>query len=350
MLGIGDKSNHVATIHLAQLLYIWPLFVFFSAPLFIPYVLRVITSVLSPPQKSPNRPASTGEPRTEHKQSAALTTFNRLGSNTNLQASIVTVGALVVATAIVKYNTIIHPFTLADNRHYMFYVFRYSILRAWWVRYALVPVYVLCGWLCWAALRGAPPSNPPDQEDVEWIRTPFARCESDPITPPSLDSTQQILPAPPRTTRTTATAPPTSTALILLLATALSLMTAPLVEPRYFILPWVFWRLHVPRPHDANANSNANPNINTNINTNTNTNTGTNTTTSRIAKILAATVQLLGSDWKPALALELLWFLVVNAGTMYVFLARPFYWRTASADGSGGEVLLDGGRLQRFMW
>lgn len=351
MLDIGDKSNHVATIHLAQLLYIWPLFVFFSAPLFIPYVLRVITSILSPTQKSPNRPTSTGEPRTEHKQSAALTIFNRLGSNTSLQASIVTIGALVVATAIVKYNTIIHPFTLADNRHYMFYVFRYSILRAWWVRYTLVPVYVLCGWLCWAALQGAPPSNPsldPDQDDVEWIRTPFARRESDPTTPTSLDSTPKIPPAPPRTgtrtrMRTTATAPPTSTALILLLATALSLMTAPLVEPRYFILPWVFWRLHVPPPCVAhNPNPNPNPN--------TNTNTGTNTTTSRIAKILAATVRLLGSDWKPALALELLWFLAVNAGTMYVFLARPFYWHTASADGSGGEVLLDGVRLQRFMW
>ena len=38
---------------------------------------------------------------------------------------------------------------------------------------------------------------------------------------------------------------PTSTALVLFLTTCLSLMTAPLVEPRYFILPWVMWRLLV---------------------------------------------------------------------------------------------------------
>ena len=334
MFEIGDKSNHVATIHLAQLLYIWPLFVFFSAPLFIPHVLRMITSILSPlTQPSPNSSSSTREPRNDRKQSAALTTFNRLGSNTKLQAFIVTVGALVAATAIVKYNTIIHPFTLADNRHYMFYVFRYSILRAWWVRYALVPVYVLCGWLCWAALRGPDsPSPDPSQDDTKWIRTPFGaprRRESDAKAPAPLDSARKIPSAlPPTTTTTTASSPPTSTALILLLATALSLMTAPLVEPRYFILPWVFWRLHVP------------PYV-THTNTAHNHTSSTSSSSSR-----PATAPLLGDDWRAALALELLWFLAVNAATMYVFLARPFYWRA----GAGSGELLDGGRQQRFMW
>ncbi|EQL00149.1 glycosyltransferase family 59 protein [Ophiocordyceps sinensis CO18] len=39
---LGDKSNHVATLHLAQMLYIWPLFAFFSLPLFLPYVISVV--------------------------------------------------------------------------------------------------------------------------------------------------------------------------------------------------------------------------------------------------------------------------------------------------------------------
>src|SRR5690348_13193881 len=41
--GAGDKSNHVATIHLAQMLYIWPLFAFFSAPLFLSLAAQVIS-------------------------------------------------------------------------------------------------------------------------------------------------------------------------------------------------------------------------------------------------------------------------------------------------------------------
>jgi alpha-1,2-glucosyltransferase len=46
----------------------------------------------------------------------------------------------------------------------------------------------------------------------------------------------------------------------------------------------------------------------------------------------------------PRLALETVWFLVINLGTMYMFLFRPFYWK--SPDGE----LLDGGNVQRFMW
>jgi alpha-1,2-glucosyltransferase len=46
----------------------------------------------------------------------------------------------------VKFNTIVHPFTLADNRHYVFYIFR-LLLRHPLIKYAAVPVYFLCAWL-----------------------------------------------------------------------------------------------------------------------------------------------------------------------------------------------------------
>ncbi|CAN0507475.1 unnamed protein product, partial [Laminaria digitata] len=42
--------------------------------------------------------------------------------------------------------TLSHPFILADNRHYTFYVWRH-VLRHKVLRSLLAPVYVFCGWL-----------------------------------------------------------------------------------------------------------------------------------------------------------------------------------------------------------
>ena len=319
----GDKSNHVATLHLAQLLYIWPFFVFFSAPLFIPLVLFKANSIYR-----------TWKPSQRESYPYLDSAMSRIRRARRYEARGAAICALVVALAIIRFNTIIHPFTLADNRHYMFYVFRYTILRAWWIRYALAPVYVLCAWLCWTALRGYSLNT----RDREWIRTLFAAsspppsrdCSKSSATTSSTPSASasataeadggggQPYPPPPlRAVLSTTTPPRTSTALLLLLATALSLVTAPLVEPRYFILPWVFWRLHVPAWPIRRQQH-------------------TNVSGSRILR-------------EPRLVLELAWFALVNLGTMYVFLAYPFYWKSAEAD-DGTVQLLDGGRVQRFMW
>ncbi|KAI2607228.1 glycosyltransferase family 59 protein [Hypoxylon fragiforme] len=305
---LGDKSNHVATLHLAQMLYIWPLFAFFSAPLFIPTLLNLATRLLrifkgpttSPkgPTTSPKAPTTKGNSgkAAQLDQSNALKVFNYLGSSHKTHTILILLGSLVAASLIAHINTIIHPFTLADNRHYMFYVFRYTILRAWWVRYALVPAYVVCGWLCWTTLTFQYPSS----------------------SSTTTSTSTKPQPAHPSDSTTTTTPPPTSSSssssslLILLLSTSLSLITAPLVEPRYFILPWVLWRLQVPPPASS-SNSNSKP----------------------------APTQAL-----PYLvpALETTWFLLINAATMYIFVTRPFYWRTPDGE------LADGGRVQRFMW
>ncbi|KAI0006240.1 glycosyltransferase family 59 protein [Xylariaceae sp. FL0662B] len=382
---LGDKSNHVATLHLAQMLYIWPLFAFFSAPLFIPQLLNLagqtyyaifasslVTSSTLPPKADDTAKVPADKTRRGSDQkTAALRTFNYIGSSHVLHAVLATVSALVLATLIVRFNTIIHPFTLADNRHYMFYVFRHSILRAWWVRYALVPVYIVCAWLCWSCLQGNPPSL--TRQKAEWINTPFVSiCGPARATPRSQSSTTKktttdTTDAPPPTkaqktatpssssssSSSTTAPPPTSTVLLLLLSTTLSLTTAPLVEPRYFILPWVFWRLLVPawaappttQPDDSGGVEQATP-------------------PPPPSKFLLGTRLLSrlgggggggdgdgdgdgGNNKKDArLVLETAWFAAVNLATMYVFVARPFYWR--ALDGSG--ALLDGGRVQRFMW
>lgn len=46
--------------------------------------------------------------------------------------------------AIVIYlNTIIHPYMLADNRHYLFYIWNRFYGRFWWFRFIMVPFYLL---------------------------------------------------------------------------------------------------------------------------------------------------------------------------------------------------------------
>ncbi|KAI0161896.1 glycosyltransferase family 59 protein [Hypoxylon sp. FL1284] len=307
---LGDKSNHVATIHLAQMLYIWPLFAFFSAPLFIPQILSWSTSIfravtgLTSPVVSSNKAPTAAQSGSKSSQSRALKTFNWMGTCYRLHSILVLGGTLAAAVLIVRYNTIIHPFTLADNRHYMFYVFRYTILRAWWIRYALAPAYVLCGWLCWTALGS---SSFPGPSANQQIQAPFGSTSEASLPFKEKQPQSSSSNASQANESLDTVSPPTSTALVLLLSAVLSLVTAPLVEPRYFIVPWVFWRLLVPaRPALPGSASPA-------------------------------------SRWLVPV-LETAWFLLVNAVTMYVFITRPFFWR--APDGS----LLDDGRVQRFMW
>ncbi|KAK4197300.1 family 59 putative glycosyltransferase [Triangularia verruculosa] len=275
---LGDKSNHIATIHLAQMLYLWPFFAFFSLPLFLPSILGFITHPL----------------RTIH----SLV----LGPNALFTVPWALLTTLLSA-AVVKYNTIIHPFTLADNRHYMFYVFRYTILRSPVIRLLLVGPYTLARWLVWGSLSGSASTAQLSSE------TPKARLrtahiqQNTPAATADDDTAFTLLDSP---SSVSDTAPDTSTAILWLLTTALSLITAPLVEPRYFILPWVFYRLLVPSWSFSSAG--------------------------------------LGRKIDLRLVLETIWFVAINAVTMYLFLFRPYIWK----DNEGN--VLDGGRLQRFMW
>lgn len=48
----------------------------------------------------------------------------------------------VVIEVIVKYNTLVHPYLLADNRHYTFYIWNRFYRRYVLARYAIIPAYV----------------------------------------------------------------------------------------------------------------------------------------------------------------------------------------------------------------
>lgn len=168
------------------------------------------------------------------------------------------VSATGVASATVHYNTIIHPFTLADNRHYMFYIFRHTILRHPAIKYLFCPLYIFAGYIILCTLGGQ--TNNFDKDEK----------------------------------RETKSGPTTAWTTVLMLTTALSLITAPLVEPRYFIIPWVMWRLHVASYPELQE------------------------------KIMSWT--------------ERMWYLAINVATCWIFLNKPFEWPS------------EPGVAQRFMW
>ncbi|RKF59492.1 Dol-P-Glc:Glc-PP-Dol alpha-1,2-glucosyltransferase [Erysiphe neolycopersici] len=271
---LGDKSNHVAMIHLPQMLYIWPFITFFSAPLIIPIGIKILFNMKIFFLEAPKIFGL----YQKHRKTWCYTFV-----------------ALLTSVLIVRYNTIIHPFILADNRHYMFYIFRYTILRHPKIRFFLVPIYLICSCftyltLCNQTLR-LQKFKVYDQKTVGRVNG-------------SVFSSS-----------TRYEGPKISFVLILLITTTLSLITCPLVETRYFIVPWVLWRLNVPLAFNQSRALRSNV---------ARTTKGIK---SRIVKIL---------DY--ILWLETLWLLLINFGIGYTFLHQGFEWPQ------------EPGLVQRFIW
>jgi alpha-1,2-glucosyltransferase len=259
LISLGDKSAHTATIHLPQMLYIWPYIAFFSAPLVLGPLLRVGSRRLP-------------------LQIRALMGKNHLTHGTDSLPDPALSGIFIlIAIAAVHFNTIIHPYTLADNRHYVFYVFR-ILRRHPAIRYLAIPVYYICAWLVTNTI-GAQPN---DEQALEKKRENGHPTNADTGRPPC-----QV-----------------SFITIWLVTTALSVVTAPLVEPRYFILPWTIWRLHF----QATPAS------------------------------LSRETPSSGHWYDVRLGLETLWLLAINISITHIFLYRGFTWPN------------EPGKVQRFLW
>lgn len=349
---LGDKSNHVATLHLAQMLYIWPLFAFFSAPLLLPSFMWIIATPWISCVELLNISKQNGTGEASRSGASNVAPWLHYIFTSKLPISTVySLCSLAISLLVVKFNTILHPFTLADNRHYMFYVFRYTILRSSWVRYILIPVYTFCRQVLWTTLGGcwANSLSPQDKDcpvgkeidkPIAFYNRPFTDASTTSVlveagngqvvkTQSNPDERSSNTPVGTLTDVqcTSTTSPSTSTALLWLLTTTLSLTTAPLVEPRYFILPWVFWRLLLPAWPTHTCIPPSKPE-------------------SRLSRLSGPVgwVSRKGREVDIRLFLETVWFLVINLVTMYIFLSRPFFW--VAQDGT----YLDEGRVQRFMW
>lgn len=249
----GDKENHIAGIHLAQMLYIWPYFIFFSWPLLVPHLVEAFLSNGNTAWSYRFKPWAQRMPR-------------------------LWVAQMILAAmlAVAHYNTVVHPFIRADNRHYVFYVFRYLLWHRW-VRYGAVPVYFVCAWAAINLLGGLP-------ESVEEAKA-------------ATKDTMKVTSRYPKGGFVDGPRVRVSFVLVWLIATSLSVITAPLVEPRYFLIPWVMWRLHIP--------------------------------IERSVKRRSLDVRL---------TLETVWFLAVNFALGYMFLYKGFAWQQ------------EPGNVQRFMW
>lgn len=100
---VGDKTAHTAVIHIPQLFYFslfclvfaWPHFLNLVTP-FIKFVYKHVLHVLL---------------------------------------------LIILLMLIVYMNTLVHPYLLADNRHYTFYIWGRFYRSIHWFRYAITPVY-----------------------------------------------------------------------------------------------------------------------------------------------------------------------------------------------------------------
>ncbi|EOD50808.1 putative alpha- glucosyltransferase alg10 protein [Neofusicoccum parvum UCRNP2] len=299
----GDKSNHVATIHTPQMLYIWPYITFFSFPILLPNILSTALSLFP-----------------SHIIPAQLHTFVKPGQKHLLPRIWVLAACTLLATAAVHFNTIIHPFTLADNRHYVFYVFRILRLHPA-IKYLAAPVYVLSGWAVIQALGSssrltiaerikAVPAAP-ETKDEDKSEEKEEGKESKPELPEGVKNEDLV-----------EEGCQASFVLVWLATTTLNLITAPLVEPRYFIVPWVMWRLHFP----INAS-------------------GKDVVLGKSGAEKEKAEEERKKDGKgedyghnKSLWVETAWFLAVNVVTGYIFLNWGFLWPQ------------EPGKLQRFMW
>lgn len=197
----------------------------------------------------------------------------------------------------------IHPFLLADNRHYTFYATRILFFQHWLVRYVAIPIYIICGWLTIAILGG---KARPRRGSV--VATSKGRVAPDTVH--------------------------VSWVLVWLISTALSLVTAPLIEPRYFIIPWLMWRLHVPEvlpnqprmEHIESSHSSGEGKERKESKT-------------RAISIVQQRMQSLLRQLGPrSLHIEFVWYMTINLVTCWMFLYRPFKWPQ------------EPGKQQRFMW
>ncbi|XP_049805177.1 putative Dol-P-Glc:Glc(2)Man(9)GlcNAc(2)-PP-Dol alpha-1,2-glucosyltransferase [Schistocerca nitens] len=105
---VGDKLAHVPVLHLSQMLY----FILFASSFCMPYFI-----ILGASFKSWLR---------QHYIIAAI--------------------FLVLCAVVVRYYTFVHPYLLADNRHYVFYIWKLLYERNPMIKYFLIPIYLYGGY------------------------------------------------------------------------------------------------------------------------------------------------------------------------------------------------------------
>ncbi|KIM85467.1 glycosyltransferase family 59 protein [Piloderma croceum F 1598] len=163
---LGDKSNHIPSLHVPQLYYFLASATIFAWPALI-----------------------SGD-------GGACTLLCDVHARMfgDKRRTMVTAALSIFMAATVYLFTIHHPFLLSDNRHYTFYVWRRIFLLHPFVPYLFIPGYIACGW-AWFLRVGR------DQTLLQTLILPVF-----------------VLP---------------------------TLLPTPLLEPRYFLIPYILLRAQV---------------------------------------------------------------------------------------------------------
>ncbi|CAG8670258.1 14170_t:CDS:2, partial [Acaulospora morrowiae] len=116
---LGDKSNHIATIHFPQIFY----FISFAAIFSASVTLR-------------------------HNHTRTLISLVTLKKGLGIKL-ILTMSVMALLIYLYTYE---HPFLLSDNRHYTFYIWKNIYRKHIIVRYLLIPAYLFAGWVLWDSI------------------------------------------------------------------------------------------------------------------------------------------------------------------------------------------------------
>ena len=245
-------------------------------------------------------------------------------------------------------NTIVHPFLLADNRHYIFYVFR-ILLRYPAVKYLAAPIYLVCAWSIIQTLGLHPVQAVTEQEvkiagrereqSKHWAKESNKGAQQDNLKSRGRGFSDVRI----------------GSFLVWLGTCSLCLISAPLVEPRYFIIPWVVWRLWVPSPIVSNRCDDSNKGVKKKNpmvkggfltaadrapDAPARDRTEKRTLSQHTDDLSATRLERQWCLWSydHRLVIETTWFFILNCFTGYVFLYCGFEWPQ------------EPGKVQRFMW
>lgn len=233
---LGDKENHVAGFHIAQVFYCLTFLTVFSTPLWISHI-------------------------------RLQSYFSRY-----LYLPILVFVEFLIIAFFIRFFTVVHPFLLADNRHFTFYIWRKIINLRWYTKYFMVPVYHFS---IYAVIQQLIANAFFFDSITEF---PFKHPADLPLKPTGISIT------------------------VLLGCIFLTIVPSPLFEPRYYIIPYIFFRLFVSVPYEPFVKGDTTADI-----------------TLRRLK------------------LELSFFLVIDIATICIFIFYTFSWDTESA-------------LQRIIW
>lgn len=267
---LGDKEHHVAALHWAQACYLVAFATLFAWPTLISTFARTSNPI----------------------QAIKRIAKDFLSFWPICEMAVLTLAALVAIRA----GTLSHPFLLADNRHYAFYLWRRVINRTPASRYLLAPFYAFAARL-WATCLGAFSFLAPFSFlQMVSLLTAFALgfCLF------GTGRSQSLL-----------------WMLGFFACCLATVVPSPLIEPRYYIIPYLIARMQIEEGNKGDAvlgsrkeDSSDRP---------------------------EDSVRRRATTPSSALLAEMVWMIAINAVTLYLFLQKPFKWSHSDDQ-------------QRFMW